>query len=122
MVEEIIDRIRKAADEFEELEQKFKNKEIEKLRKKAQNKIDDKKELIEENWSGDNICPTCGQELPEEQVEEKREEYNQNKAEKIEELTTEIEEINEQGTNLAEEIEQLKNDTQAQFLPYQLML
>lgn len=37
-------------------------------------------------WEGDGICPTCGQPLPEEQIEKAKEEFNIQKSKKLEDI------------------------------------
>lgn len=50
-----------------------------------------------------NICPTCGQELPEEQIEGFKEKFNMNKAKRLEE-------INNQGVSLKAEFDKHKKE------------
>lgn len=50
-----------------------------------------------------NICPTCGQELPEEQIEGFKEKFNMNKAKRLEE-------INNQGVSLKVEFDKYKKE------------
>ena len=40
-------------------------------------------------WQGDETCPTCGQALPEEQIEEAKARFNRHKAETLEHITNE---------------------------------
>jgi len=68
------------------------------------------KELIQQEYRGDTICPTCGQKLPEEQIEEAKANFNRNKAEKIEQLTKEQIEITQKGQGLNREIEGLEKE------------
>ncbi|MGY0692655.1 AAA family ATPase [Virgibacillus sp. FSP13] len=51
-------------------------------------------------------CPTCGQELPEEQLEEAKTNFNRNKSSLLETIT-------EKGKSLGVKVEQLKNDNMA---------
>ena len=65
-----------------------------------------------QEYDGSNTCPTCGQDLPEEMVEEARANFNRQKAEKLEQISAE-------GKRLKTEIEKAKaenaeRDTQAQ--------
>jgi DNA repair exonuclease SbcCD ATPase subunit len=39
-------------------------------------------------WEGDGICPTCGQPLPEEQIDKAKEEFNIQKSKKLEDIQT----------------------------------
>lgn len=50
-----------------------------------------------------NICPTCGQELPKEQIEGFKEKFNMNKAKRLEE-------INNQGVSLKAEFDKYKKE------------
>ncbi len=67
-----------------------------------------KKALMGQEYEGDTICPSCGQLLPEEQVEEARKNFNLNKAVKLEELTKEQDGVTEKGKGLNGKIELLK--------------
>jgi len=84
--------------------------EQDKLRNKWNELQEEKKQLLNENWTGDLECPTCGQELPEEQIEEKKQEYNKDKAERLEKITKDQKETNQKGISLGEEIDKLKSE------------
>lgn len=68
----------------------------------------EKKDLSKSEWEGDTTCPTCGQALPDGQIEESRANFNRNKAEKIEIVTEGQAKITEKGQMLNREIEGLK--------------
>lgn len=53
-------------------------------------------------------CPTCGQDLPEEQIEEAKANFNRNKAELLEKIQNRLDEINKEGKSLKEKVEQIK--------------
>lgn len=40
-----------------------------------------------EQWAGDTICPTCGQELPTEQIEDAKKKFNLDKSRRLEQIT-----------------------------------
>lgn len=95
----------RVTDRIETLENKVEvlNEEREDLREKFY-------EVKEEEWEpeeGETVCPTCGQELPEEQVEEARQkaqgEFNQEKSEKLEQ-------IQRKGKKKASEVEKLEEE------------
>ncbi len=44
-------------------------------------------EVNGQQWQGDETCPTCGQALPDEQIEEAKASFNRNKAERLEGIT-----------------------------------
>jgi len=77
----------------------------------------DIEELRESRWtpSGDDVkCPVCGQELPAEQVEKKRKEWNRKRAVKIKNLTANKEKLNKELKTLKKEkpkVEKVKKDT-----------
>ena len=76
--------IKKADNVSKEIE--FANKEMEMLNKN----LDDERakwiELNEEEFDGDTICPTCKQELPAEQIDKIKDEFNINKSKKLEQI------------------------------------
>jgi len=63
-------------------------------------------------FSQETVCPTCGQPIPESQLQEAREkalaEFNQRKAEKLEAITND-------GKALAQKLEQIKKENQAEI-------
>lgn len=68
----------------------------------------------EEQWTGDTICPTCGQGLPTEQVEDAKKKFNLEKSKKLEQITeagkqvsTEV--ISEMETAIKEAEQDLEN-------------
>lgn len=50
-----------------------------------------------EQWTGDIICPTCGQELPAEQIEDAKKKFNLEKSKRLEKIT-------EAGRKVSEEV------------------
>ena len=64
----------------------------------------EKDNLNEQSWEGDKNCPTCGQDLPEGQIEEAKAKFNREKAERIEQMAEEQTEINQQGKSIVEKI------------------
>jgi len=64
----------------------------------------EKDNLNEQSWEGDKNCPTCGQDLPESQIEEAKAKFNREKAERIEQMAEEQTEINQQGKSIVEKI------------------
>jgi chromosome segregation ATPase len=128
----------KARDELEKLERNIKNgkrdindfkNEIKKLEKeKEQLKQEwydvqaEKDNLNEQSWEGDKKCTTCGQDLPEGQIEEAKAKFNREKAERIEQVAAEQTEINQQGKSIVEkikrqheQIEQLQHKIDQEF-------
>jgi DNA repair exonuclease SbcCD ATPase subunit len=82
----------------------------ERLKNKWYELQEEKKKLTKKEIVADTECPTCGQELPECQIEEAIKKANQAKAEKIEEITAEQEEINGKGKKVNEEIGGLRGE------------
>jgi DNA repair exonuclease SbcCD ATPase subunit len=56
-------------------------------------------EVNGQQWQGDETCPTCGQALPDEQIEEAKARFNRHKAETLEHITHE-------GKQTAKQIEE----------------
>jgi len=56
---------------------------IESLKKDKAKAGDDWNTVTNTKWSGSEICPTCGQPLPEDQIDAAKEKFNNDKAEKI---------------------------------------
>ncbi len=63
------------------------------------------KQIKESEWMGDTVCPTCGQNLPEDTVQAGQEEFNIRKSEKLAANQTE-------GKAAAAELEKLKADVE----------
>lgn len=55
-----------------------------------------------QDYSGETVCPTCGQELPVEKIQEAMEQFNLKKSE-------DLEKINNQGVDLKNKYEELSN-------------
>ena len=76
--------IKKADNVSKEIE--FANKEMEMLNKNLDDERTKWIELNEEEFDGDTICPTCKQELPAEQIDKIKDEFNINKSKKLEQI------------------------------------
>mgnify|MGYP000930398125 CR=1 FL=1 len=73
------------------------------LEKARQEHLDRYHTLADQEFTGDTVCPTCGQALPEEKVKATIEQFNENKA-------NELEAIVDKGKKLAAQIEGVHND------------
>lgn len=60
--------------------------ELEELNRKRQEILDKYNSECNAKWNGDTICPTCGQTIPEEQIEESRRNFLIEKGKKLEEI------------------------------------
>ena len=116
---ELKDQLEDVERESKKRQQKIKDnkKQIEKLEKEKEqlkqhwyNKQKNKKRLTEQSWEGDKNCPTCGQDLPKNQIEEAKAKFNREKAGRIEQLTEGQAEINQQGKNIVEKIDKLNEE------------
>ena len=58
--------------------------EIQRLNRRREQLLAEWNEENEKEWSGSEICPTCGQQLPAEQIEEAKENFNTAKAQNLE--------------------------------------
>ena len=58
--------------------------EIQRLNHRREQLLAEWNEENEKEWTGSEICPTCGQQLPAEQIEEAKENYNTAKAQNLE--------------------------------------
>ncbi|MDI3548164.1 MAG: hypothetical protein PWR10_1816 [Halanaerobiales bacterium] len=74
-------------------------------------------EVNDQEFEHDDTCPTCGQPLPEEQIEEARANFNREKAERLEtitaegkSITAEIDDLNVENEKLRYEIDDLKGE------------
>lgn len=56
------------------------------LRSNRENLMKKISELQSKTWQGDTVCPACGQELPVEQIESAKEQFNLNKSKELEEV------------------------------------
>ena len=82
---------------------------------KRQNLLAEWKEVSVKEWAGDTVCPTCGQELPPEQVEESKSKFNIWKAERLAEIKTAGAEVSESVISKLEE-ELTETDTKLNAL------
>lgn len=60
--------------------------EIQRLNCRRDQLLRDWQEENEKEWNGTEICPTCGQQLPAEQVEKAKENFNLSKSQRLEEI------------------------------------
>ena len=60
--------------------------EIQRLNRKREQLLVDWQAEHEKQWSGKEICPTCGQQLPEEQIEEAKESFHLAKSQRLEQI------------------------------------
>ncbi|MGN1133341.1 MAG: hypothetical protein ACI4RN_02685 [Oscillospiraceae bacterium] len=56
------------------------------LQKMREDTLRDYAKIQSEKWNGNTICPTCGQAIPEEQIQQAKEQFNLHKSQKLEEL------------------------------------
>lgn len=78
---ELNNRIRQCKDEIT-----FANKNIENITKKRADLLEKYSDVQSQQWQGDTVCPTCGQAIPNEQIEKAKEQFNLLKSKKLEEL------------------------------------
>lgn len=76
------------------------NAQVEKLRTEY-------RELTAQEISVDDTCPTCGQELPEDQIQRARDKFNQDKATRLKEVNTEGKKIKVDADQAQQKIEEL---------------
>lgn len=69
-----------------EQEKREHENEIQRLNHRREQLLSDWQAENEKEWNGTEICPTCGQQLPAEQVEQAREKFNLAKAQRLEEI------------------------------------
>lgn len=67
-------------------------------------------ERVFEHGLDETVCPTCSQDLPEQEVKQAEIKFNKNKSTVLEKIKVEQEEINVKGKQLKEEVEQLEID------------
>ena len=60
--------------------------EIRRLNRRREQLLRDWQEENEKEWNGTETCPTCGQQLPAEQVEKAKENFNMSKSQRLEEI------------------------------------
>jgi len=111
-VQELIDKKSKLMKQ-----QKKKRQQIEELKQENQQLREewgelDKEadELREKEWNGEEKCPTCGQELPQEKIEEAKKKFHKDKSERLEEIPENKKDINQEGKANAKKIESLENE------------
>jgi len=92
--------------ELDRLEEEIKRKKetFEEKEEKRQNLLDEYHEWEDKEFTDDQkVCPECGQELPEDKIEEHREKFNNKKANKLEKILS-------KGKTLKEELKELNNN------------
>ncbi len=105
----------KIADRKNEKQSKLDEKErLQRKRENLSGEWDDIQEEIEELEAksfpeDEKVCSLCGQELPEDDIEEHRKEFNQDKAEKLKSLREQKDEIEEKGVEAKEKIEEIES-------------
>lgn len=88
-----------------DLETKIKSTKI-----KRQNLLAEWEEVSAKEWTGETVCPTCGQALPAEQIEESKSKFNIWKSEKLEEIKEAGSEVSESViAKLEEELAEVSN-------------
>lgn len=95
-----------------------KESDIKQFKKTIKQNEERREKLLEEQeeWQSkefdpdSEVCSQCGQELPEDTKDEHRKQFNKKKAEKLEELSNEIENITTAVKEGAEEIEKLEEE------------
>lgn len=99
-------------------------KELIEYKQKQIAELNEKIEVLRDNWrktdklqfefDGETVCPTCRQELPDEQVEQARAEaekqFNEEKAAKLESIVNEANSIKKRIEEINEEIEKMKRN------------
>jgi DNA repair exonuclease SbcCD ATPase subunit len=91
-IENKLKEIKGLQDKSFELQQKTKIAEfsyIEELEKSIEQLRQKWHEIDAQEFADSGICPTCGQNLPQEKIEETKGNFNRNKAEKLEQITVE---------------------------------
>lgn len=119
--------IEKQIDELEEKRKSIKRQivelqiEIDSKKRTKKNAEQERERLIShwqtvnaEQWTGDTICPTCGQELPPEQVEDAKKKFNLEKSKRLEQISeagkqVSAEVISEMETAIKEVEQDLEN-------------
>lgn len=97
--------------EITNLEQQMSNLRDEYVRN--QGDINVWKEREFEHNDDDCVCPTCKQDLPENQVDEAVAKFNKNKADTLEKIKERQEEINEEGITLKKKVESLNKESES---------
>lgn len=102
-----ISRERKRINELEEKTRELlpqchpENTDVSGIEKQIQTLRDEWHKVNAQEYDGSDTCPTCGQVLPDDMIEEARANFNRQKAEKLEQITAE-------GKKLKEKAERLK--------------
>lgn len=89
----------------------FNKKQIEKKEKQAEELRAKWREVNALTFTGDTVCPTCRQELPESIIEQSRDRFNNDKAEGIISINTEGKGLKEEIEKDKEELQKLEDET-----------
>ena len=123
----IKDRIADAKDDKRKLKSRYEEAAGKRTNKKNKlSKLKQKSDEIEEKISvaekkitrekgkefeeGEKVCPTCGQELPKDEIEEKRKKFNRRKVERIDEYQEKLDKFEDKKVEVNEKISRLKQD------------
>lgn len=97
---------------FTESDIRYAEQEIVSLSGMKSRKLSDWHEANDRKWIGSETCPTCGQPLPAEQIEEARSKFNRQRSEDLERLKSEGLALKEQIEAKQKEIEELRASTE----------
>lgn len=73
-------------------------------------KLSEYHRISDSTWQGSEVCPTCGQDLPAEQVESVKAEFNRNRAETLEKIVADGKIMAEQISGGYETLEKLRKE------------
>jgi DNA repair exonuclease SbcCD ATPase subunit len=111
-------KLKTAIDDKERIERKRKN--VSDDYKALKKKVDETAETVFNE--SDTVCPTCGQNLPEERISELRAEFNLNKSNQLEALEKQIAELLEDGKKTASKEMLAEKESEIQSLKNSLAL
>lgn len=103
----VIDKIEKNKKQAE-YDIKKHQEEVDAVEKKLLEKRSQWVEIKKKKYGGDNICPTCKQTLPNEQIQKIIEEFNEKKSEELEHIENQSQELIKVKNKSSSEIESLK--------------
>lgn len=84
-------------------------KTIENLKAGIEKTRNEWKEVYQEKYKGDFKCPTCGQDLLENQIEDIKKKFNKNKSDKLQELESKAKESKEKIEEIAQKIIEIES-------------